>query len=253
MRAFTAVVVAVTLSGVVGACGGDEPEATPAETSTTTAEPTGPTPVAITAVDYSFEAQDSIEGGLVEFQFTNAGKESHFAGLAKAAEGKTFDDVKAALTAPPSGAPPTGPPPFVEFAGAATLDPAGKGNATFNLPAGTYALFCAIPAPDGVPHMAKGMIKSLMVTEGDAGEVPEPVSTETATDFSLAGAPPTKAGPSVVKLRNQGKQLHEVNLVELTPDKKLDDVVSWFKAPAGPPPMRFLSGVAVLPGEEGTT
>jgi uncharacterized cupredoxin-like copper-binding protein len=91
------------------------------------------------------------------------------------------------------------------------------------------------------------------VTEGIAAAVPDSVASFTATDFALAGTPPTAAGTAVVGIRNQGKQLHEVNLLELMPDKKIEDAVAWFKAPAGPPPMSFRSGVAVKPGEEGTT
>ncbi len=254
-RTFAALAVVAVMTGVLGACGDDEPSSAPA-TETTTASTTEPVArsVAITAMDYAFEIpSDTLEGGLIEIRFTNAGQEAHFAGLAKLAEGKTFDDAKAVLTAPPPDTPPSGPPPFEEFAGAATVNPGGGGNATFNLPAGTYALFCGLPAPDGIPHAAKGMIRPLTVTEGIAAAVPDPVASLSATDFALAGAPPAKAGTAVVAIRNQGKQLHEVNLVELQPDKKIDDVVAWFKAPAGPPPMSFLSGVAVKSGEEGTS
>jgi uncharacterized cupredoxin-like copper-binding protein len=248
-------VVLAIMTGGLGACGGDDkPEAAPADESTTapTTEPTAK-PVDITGKDYAFEVPANIEGGLIEISFTNAGKEPHFAGLAKVAEGKTFDDAKAVLTAAPSDAPPSGPPPFEEFAGAATVDPGAKGNATFNLPAGTYALFCALPSPDGVAHTSKGMITPLTVTEGIAAALPDSVTALTATDFALAGSPPAKAGTVVVGIRNLGKQLHEVNLVELMPDKKIEDMVAWFKQPAGPPPMSFRSGVAVKPGEEGTS
>ncbi|HEY3238877.1 MAG TPA: hypothetical protein VGL92_04880, partial [Acidimicrobiia bacterium] len=110
-----------------------------------------------------------------------------------------------------------------------------------------------LPAADGLPHASKGMIRPLTVTEGIAAAVPDSVTSLTATDFALAGSPPAKAGAAVVGIRNQGKQLHEVNLVELMPDKRMEDVVAWFKAPAGPPPMSFRSGVAVKPGEEGTS
>lgn len=258
-RTAMAFAVLVITTGVLGSCGGDdEPEAAAPDesTTTTTAAMTGSTeakPIAIAAQEYAFEVADSVEGGLVKLVFNNRGKEAHFAGLAKVAEGKTFNDVKAALTAPPSDTPPSGPPPFEEFAGAATVDPGGNGSATFNLPAGSYAWFCALPAPDGLPHASKGMIKPLTVTEGIAAGMPTTAATMTATDFSLAGSPPAKAGSTVVGLRNQGKQLHEVNLVELAAGKKMEDVVAWFKAPAGPPPMMFRSGVAVKPGEDGAT
>jgi len=253
LQAFTAVGVAFTLAGILGACGDDEPSTAPAASTTAAATEPEAKPVSITGRDYAFDAADTIEGGLVEIEFTNAGKEAHVVGLAKIAEGKTIDDVKVVFSAPRSGAPPAGPPPFEEYAGVSTVDPGGVGNATFNLPAGSYALSCALPAPDGVPHVGKGMIRPLEVTEGIASEVPQSVASLAANDFSLAGAPPAEAGPSVVKIRNQGKQIHEVNLVELMPGKKLDDLVAWFKAPVGPPPGSFLSGVAVKPGEEGTT
>lgn len=252
-RTGRALAVAAIMLGVLAGCGDDEPSASAPEESSTslTTDPQAKT-VAITAMDYAFEAPDSIEGGLIEISFTNGGKEPHFAGLAKVAEGKTFDDAKVVLTAAPSDTPPSGPPPFEEYAGASTMDPGAKGSATFNLPAGSYALFCTLPAPDGVPHAAKGMIKPLTVTEGIAAGVPDAVATMSATDFALAGSPPTGSGAAVVAIRNQGKQLHEVNLVELMADKTMEDVVAWFRAPAGPPPMGFLSGVAVKPGEEGT-
>ncbi len=254
-RTGTALGLAAVILGALVGCGDDDPGASAPEESTTTSATTDPQAkvVEITGKEYAFEAPASIEGGLIEISFTNGGKEAHFAGLAKVAEGKTFDDAKAVLTAPPPDTPPSGPPPFEEYAGAATMDPGAKGRATFNLPAGTYALFCALPAPDGMPHAGKGMIQPLTVTEGIAAAVPEAVATMSATDYALSGSPPTKAGTAVVGIRNQGKQLHEVNLIELMPDKKMEDAVAWFKAPAGPPPMRFLSGVAVKPGEEGTT
>ncbi|HEY3239372.1 MAG TPA: hypothetical protein VGL92_07410, partial [Acidimicrobiia bacterium] len=201
-----ALVVVAIMTGLLGGCGDDKPEATPTTEEPTTAPTTEPTAkaIAVTAKDYAFEIpSDTIEGGLVEISFTNSGGEPHFAGLAKVAEGKTFDDAKAVLTAPPSGTPPAGPPPFEEFAGAATVDPGGTGNASFNLPAGTYALFCTLPAADGVPHASKGMIRPVTVTEGIAAAVPDSVTALRATDFALAGGPPTKAGAAVVGIRNQ--------------------------------------------------
>lgn len=118
-----------------------------------------------------------------------------------------------------------------------------------NLPAGIYALFCVIPSPDGLSHAHKGMVKKLTVTAGNAGGVPEAVGTT----FGLSQAPQLNPGTNVVGLRNDGKKLHEINLVELAPGKTADDVVKWYRQPAGPPPMASLGGVAVKPGEEDVT
>jgi uncharacterized cupredoxin-like copper-binding protein len=246
-RATTAFAILLGTVLLIG-CRESEPErpsATPTEESATK--------ITVAAADYSFDAPATISGGLVELSFSNRGKELHFAGLAKAAPGKTYEDVKAALTAPPSDTPPTGPPPFEEFAGAPTADPGAGGKMTFNLDPGAYAFFCQIPAPDGISHAAKGMVKELTVTEGTAGTMPQADFSVTATDFAFDSTPALKAGANIVGLRNDGRQLHEINLVELAPDKTVDDVVAWYRQPSGPPPMRSLSGVAVKPGEEGTT
>lgn len=237
---------------MLAGCGDDDEEGATTTTARIEEQP-APTQVSVTAKDYAFDVPASFKGGLGKFSYANTGKEPHFAVFAKIAPGKTFADVKAALTTPPSATPPSGPPPFEEVAAFPTADPGGTGNMTVNLPAGTYALYCAIPSPDGTPHVAKGMISEVTVAEGTDGELPPSVGTVKAVDFELAPVPPVKAGNNVVRLSNQGKQLHEINLVELGPGKKVDDVVAWFRQQSGRPPMRFLAGVAVKPGSDGTT
>ena len=250
-------VFAVALLVGGAACSGTDERSTDAQTAPTTTSPPEPSarPLAIAATEYAFDAPASIEGGLVEVTFSNTGKEPHFVGFAKVAPGKQFADARAALTAPPSAAaPPSGPPPFEPFAGVPAADPGLEGNMVVNLPAGTYALFCSIPAPDGTPHVAKGMIRELTVAEGGSGELPTSTQTVDATDFAFAvETGELVAGTQVVKLRNNGRQLHEINLVELTIDRSTDDVVAGLRSPRGRPPYRSLGGVAVRAGEEATT
>lgn len=89
--------------------------------------------------------------------------------------------------------------------------------------------------------------------QGSEDRLPASVATVTATDFAFDPVPVLTAGRNVVRLRNEGKQLHELNLVELGPGKKMEDVVAWYRQPAGPPPMHFVGGVATRPGQEATT
>ena len=240
----TVTLLLVLSAALLIACGGaDHPLSNGLESA--------PTKLSIIAGDYGFEAPDTIAGGTVEISFTNKGKEPHFAGLAVVKPGRTFEDVQAAMTAPPQSGPPSGPPPFEDVAGIPTADPGQTAKAILNLPAGTYALFCLIPSADGVSHAHKGMVRKLTVTPSDPGVVPEPLGTVVGTDFGLSHVPELKAGTNVVGLRNDGRQLHEINLIELAPGKTVDDVVKWYKQPAAPPPMTSLGGVAVKPGEEG--
>lgn len=260
-RTLGVLTVALLATGMLGACAERE-EAAPVATETVTRErvvteePTAevaPVKVNVTGRDYAFDIPDTIRGGLVEITFANAGREPHFAGIGRVAQGRTFADVEKALTSPPSAQPPPGPPPFEDIGGVATADPDERARISLNLPAGTYAMYCLIPSPDGVSHAAKGMIKEVTVIEGTEGRLPASVATVTGTDFSLHPLPALEAGVNVVRLRNEGKQLHELNLVELGAGKTVEDVVAWHRQPTGPPPMRFLGGVAIAPGEEATT
>lgn len=56
------------------------------------------------------------------------------------------------------------------------------------------------------------------------------------TDFGLTQFPELKAGTNIVGLRNDGRQLPEINLIELSPDKTVDDVVKRYTQPSGDPP-----------------
>lgn len=219
------------------ACGGDNGATTVKATK-----------VEITARDYSFTVPDSFKGGLVEFRYTNAGQEPHFASLIKTAAGKTEADVKQFFSGPPAG-----PPPFEEIAALATAQPGATGNMTLNIEPGQYAFFCAISSPDGIPHVAKGMFKPVTVTEGETGTLPAAVGTIIARNFSYDGVPTLRAGENVVALKNEGTQIHEINLVEFQPGKTIGDVIAWLANPAGPPPAQFLSGAAIRPGGTATT
>jgi uncharacterized cupredoxin-like copper-binding protein len=248
VRRITAAATALAVAAVLlGACGSDDKKTTQSSSSSATANK-----VAISAKDYDYDVPATITGGLVEFTYKNTGKEGHFAGFAKAAAGKTFADVKAAITAPPSSAAPTGPPPFEEYGGLATTDPGGSAVLSLNLPAGTYAVFCLISGADGVSHAAKGMVRELTVTDGPSGELPAAAATITATDFKLDGLPALKAGTNVVRLHNAANQAHEINLVEVPAGKTIADAAAWFKDGGGPPPISFLGGVATKAGEDGT-
>ncbi len=263
-RALGALTAGLLAVAVLAACGGREEKerAAPGTTEAvvtekvTREEPTAEvaaTRIDITGRDYAFDVPPTIEGGLVEISFSNAGREPHFAGMSKVAPGRTFNDVRAALTAPPAAAPPPGPPPFEDFGGASTIEPGSRTKIALNLPVGTYALYCTIPAPDGTSHAAKGMISQVTVTEGTEGKLPASVATIKTVDFSFDPVPPLRVGTNVVRLRNEGKQVHELNLVELGPGKKVEDILAWHRQPAGPPPVRYLGGVAIRPGKEATT
>jgi uncharacterized cupredoxin-like copper-binding protein len=212
-----------------------------------------PVTVPIVAHDYSFDVTNTIRAGVVRFDLKNVGQEPHFAGIIKPALGHTVAEVKAALAAQKTPVPPPGPPPYEDVAGVSMADGGRNGNASYHLKPGKYLIMCSIPSRDGVPHFAKGMLTELTVTNGDAGALPTPDARIVGTDMALTPVPPLSAGKHTILFKNQGKQLHEINLVQLQPGKTMQDVVRWFGDHNGPPPTVSLGGVAVQVGEEGTT
>lgn len=238
-----AVVATVALGGLAG-CGGN------GDKDGESAKPGGQAarPVSITAEDFAFRMPSSITGGVVSLAFANRGAEPHLAGILKLAAGKSFDDVKAFFSAPPSG-----PPPFALIGGLPTAGPGGTGNQVLELDAGSYALFCPLAGADGIPHFAKGMLSPFTVTPGGTGRIPKGDVEITAKDFSFTALPTFSVGDITLELENRGNQLHEVNLVAFEPGKGIDDLKAFFTKPQGPPPARFLSGAAIRPGARTTT
>jgi uncharacterized cupredoxin-like copper-binding protein len=234
---------ALVLTIGLAACGGDAP----------LAEKVPGTRVAVVAHDYRFEVPATIPGGLVEVSFTNAGGEPHFVDMGRMAPEATLAEVATALTAPPlpAGSPGQGGQPLFErVAAVSTADPGETGAVTLNLPAGRYAFYCRLPSPDGIRHVAKGMISEVTVTDAPGGELPEAAGTIVALDFAYGGIPALKTGTNVVRLRNNGRQFHEINLLELNEGRTIEDVVAWFKQQAGAPPMKPRAGAAIRPGDE---
>ena len=230
----------------VAACGGgDERPATQAPPEEETAR------ISVTANEYAFQNPASLNAGAVEFNMTNRGKEQHVMELVRVNDGSTLDEAKEYVMAPE----PQGPEPYTFVPGVALVVPGGVGNSMSVLEPGTYMLFCPIPAPDGTPHFAKGMISSFEATGSGGGSLPQAEATVTGQEFAFLNAPQLSAGEHVVSFRNAGKQEHELVLAELLPGKTVDDVVAFFRVPPGrepgtegAPPMKLQAGPVIQPG-----
>src|SRR2546423_2117207 len=195
--------------------------------------------VHVTGQDFQFDAPDVIAAGLTEFRFLNKGPSLHHLAILKLTGGNTIDDLRAALANP-------GPAPaWVKEMGGPNAPDAGlESNATLNLGAGNYALICFVDI-GGPPHFAKGMVRPLRVVPS---KVPDPRLTAdvvlTLFDYSFRLSSPIRAGNRTIRVRNIGKQHHEVQLVQLAAGKTLGDFMSWLQKMDGPPPGKALGGIA---------
>ena len=214
----------------------------------TPARPTSTT-VTITATDFTFAAPDTIPAGQVTLRLVNAGKELHHAVLVRLGEGKTVADFQAGMQQMMQH--PGPPPPWISFRGGPnTVDAADTAVVTVTLDPGQYVLICVIPSADGVPHVAKGMVRPLVVAGSVSTPAAEPATDNvlTLSDYDFRLREPLTAGAHVLRVENAGQQAHEVVLAELAPGKSVRDFVAWeMSGEKGPIPTgRWLGGVTGL-------
>jgi uncharacterized cupredoxin-like copper-binding protein len=238
-------VLAIVSGCLLAACGSDRPAADAVARSDSAPPPAGAAAVTITATDFTFDAPSEIPAGLTTFHLVNRGSELHHVQLVRLGEGKTADDLLAALKA---GGP---PPAWITMAGGPNPpEVGGTAATTVALEPGNYALTCFIPSPDGVPHLMKGMVRPLTVTAATAS-VAEPASdlTMKLLDFGFELDRPLSAGRHTIRVENAGGQPHEVAIVRLQPGKEPLDFAHWGEKQAGPAPGTLHGGVsAIMPG-----
>lgn len=235
MRAGTMMKVAAA-AVMAAACG--KAQAEPRKT----AEDAPPRVVTVIARDFAFEAPDQVPAGMVTFQLENRGHALHHVSLVKLEDGKTLDDVFAALRA-------GGPPPawMKEMGGPNAPDPGGRANATLFLQPGTYALLCWVDIPDHVSHVMKGMAKQITVTPAPvpaAAATPAGDITLRLNDYSFALSKPVTAGTHTIRVENGAAQPHEVELIRLAPGKTTEDLMAWMQSMQGPPPASAAGGIS---------
>jgi hypothetical protein len=235
------IAIAVCLVAVLfAACGKDDD---PAVDSGTPAA----TKINVTTKDYAFASAPTTVAvdSLATLTVKNEGTEDHEAAILKIADGKTIDDVKAALS---SQAPPAGPPPFAVAGGLTGTAPGTTASITQTLPAGNYAFICFIPARDGVPHFAKGMLNAFTVTGNSTASLPLPDGVNATGAEYKFDLPRLTAGTTTIRFKNIGTDDHVLGIARVADGKTAADALKWLTDHQGAPPLTFLGGPAAAPG-----
>lgn len=233
------------LAIVAAACGRAEATPNDAKPAAAIGEPRV---VTVIAREFAFEVPESVPAGMVTFELQNRGQALHHVNIVRLDQGKTLDDVYAALRA-------GGPPPawMHDMGGPNAPDPGSNANATLFMAPGTYALLCWVDIPDHVPHVMKGMAKILTVTPAAvpaAATTPAGDITMRLNDYSFALSTPITAGRHTIRVENGAQQSHEVELIKLAPGKTTQDLTSWMQTMAGPPPASAIGGISGMePGQ----
>ncbi len=200
--------------------------------------------VVVTTSEFSFSAPDTIPAGLTRIRLFNKGSEPHHVQLARLARGHTIGDLRNSFTA---GA---ALPSWVTFVGGPNEPaPGAASEVIVSLMPGSYAMLCFIPSADGIPHLAKGMIRDLEVVPAPPARdepEPHPDARLTLNDFGFELTPGLKAGRRTIRVENIGPQPHEVVLARLAPGKTLADARSWLEHREGPMPGEPYGGTVAL-------
>ena len=196
----------------------------------------------IMASDYAFDAPDTVPAGLVTIRLMNHGQEPHHAQLLRMNDGVSFGEFGAALKSEGESALRL----TTLTGGPGTLDPSRSTEVTLNLTPGQYALACFVSGEDGVPHLAKGMLKPLTVAAADAQPetaAPQVAGTLNMRDFSFDIPDTLPAGSNTFTVVNAGPQPHEMNILKLAPGASLSDLQAWQPDQATPPPFEAVGGM----------
>lgn len=208
----------------------------------------------VEANDYAFVMPDTVAAGPTRIRLVNRGKEMHHMYIVRLEAGKKLGDLFAAMQQAQASAAPgmhgVLPAWAKDMGGPNTPVPGGESAAIVDLPAGTYAVLCVIPSPDGTPHVMKGMAKELTVVAGRPAtlvDAPAPTVTMTLTDYDFTLDRPLTAGQHVIRVVNAaGTQSHEVVIARLAPGRTAHDLAAWVEKMDGPPPGMPLGGTVGL-------
>ena len=234
---------------VISACSGDTAakaaaDSTASAMAAAASVPATPPVFTITAKDFSYDAPDTVTGGMVTIKLVNQGPDLHHVQLVRLTDGKTAADFEAGLKASKPGSPP--PPWAHDVAGPNTPVPGGEQSITEMLEPGNYAIVCFIPDAKGVPHFMKGMIRPLTVVAPTTASAPAPAADINVKmmDYAWEITPEITAGKHVIKLENGATQAHEMLIAQLAPGKRASDLSAWILKQEGPPPGKPMGGIS---------
>lgn len=199
--------------------------------------------VVITATEYAFDVQPTIDGGWTTLTLDNQGAEEHQAFLLQPTGDATIDDVLAALETPDFGA-------FQEVStakgGLPNVDPGQRASVVMNLAPGEYVIVCAVPDENGTPHYVLGMHAQIEVTELAGNALPAFADTKiTMIEFGFEGLPAElSAGSTLWEVFNDGEQIHQLNVYRMQEGVTFETVQGIFgvSPEASPSPMASPAG-----------
>lgn len=205
--------------------------------------------VTFVGTEYAYDGPQSIAGGWTRVTLDNQGEQPHELMLLRILEGKTADEVMAMLQEEEGAA-----PSWVDVRGSTSAEAGESGSFVGKLDPGSYYMLSFAGAgEESPPDFARGMIRELQVTDA-ASDVPESTLPDADASISMVDfqfvVDGLEAGEQVVRLSNEGTELHEAIIFRLNEGKTMEDLQAFMgqEIPDGPPPMEHVGAVFLSPG-----
>ena len=231
------------LAMTVAACN-PAPRDAKAATSDESVAVVEPQQVTILAKNYLFIAPDTIEAGMTTIRLRNQGSEHHHVQLVRLQDGKTVDNLMAAIQQNPNAI-----PSFITLVGGPNSpQPGAEALGTLDLQPGNYVLLCLIPTAEGVPHLAKGMSRPITVVPARGPSAKAPVADLSLVlddyKFELPSVP--SAGKYTIKVENRAAQPHEIFVVRLNAGVSAEQLLQGMMSPKPEFKGEALGGTTVI-------
>lgn len=240
----TVAATVVTLALIAGACSSSSKSSngTTPTTPTTTAQ-TSPTPLTITAEDYSYTGvPTTMNAGIVDINFVNKGTVNHEMAFLKVTNTNDVTAIFSGLSKVLNGG--KFPSDFLAATGVHDTAPGQTTSTEFNLTPGNWIALCTDTGivgstKQGEPHFSRGMYKKITVTGTGGTTPPTAAETLTAHDYGFDVSQLT-AGTQTVLFKNIGPvEWHFADIMEFpkgTTVAQATAAIPKLLASQGPPP-----------------
>jgi uncharacterized cupredoxin-like copper-binding protein len=251
--ALASVLVGATACGGSSDAGTDDGGSTGAAASSSSGESNRLT---ITTRGMSYEISGDPHPGNIDITFDNPDDVAHEAQIVRLVDGKTADDLFSDLKSggeEAASADLAGSPEDMTYGTPALLYGGEKTEVVSDtIEAGEYAVLCFLPGPDGMPHVAMGMIAGLTVAGDEVDSTPDADGTVSLADDGITL--PDDFGSGTYAVTNTGTTPHSFSVASL--DGSIDDLFSYVggqfaqNQPIDGGPGSLVGGVATLkPGQ----
>ena len=173
-----------------------------------------PTLLRLEATDFAFPAPKTIPAGPTRVRLINQGRAWHAALLTRLPEGTSVDTYLAGERAGESF-----PASATDVGGPGQTAVGDSSEVMVRLAPGRYAVVCWSDN-----HVKAGMIALLVVTGSSADSLMEPARADvdvSLQDFRFVHSAPFRGGHQVLRIRNDGRTPHNMQLYRLEPGRTL--------------------------------